>query len=154
MVIEVSNDNGGHNRIFFGLKPNGDYLFGEDENGIHQFTMPASDKREYSENFCATIEEDGAFNEYIISVSNLELKAELYDFNHNSVHEMFSKDLIKEEIISIKHSSANFLINGFYLVVFQSWVKIDENEGDYSFRTNILEFNTKDLDKGINMGLL
>ena len=154
MVIEVSNDNGGHNRIFFGLKPNGDYLFGEDENGIHQFTMPASDKREYSENFCATIEEDGACNEYIISVSNLELKAELYDFNHNSVHEMFSKDLIKEEIISIKHSSANFLINGFYLVVFQSWVKIDENEGDYSFRTNILEFNTKDLDNGINMGLI
>jgi len=68
MVIEVSSFPGNARRIFFGLKPDGNYLFNNDET--HQFIMTASNqegnednKRQYAENFCVQIEEDGTMKE-------------------------------------------------------------------------------------------
>ena len=154
MVVEVSSDsdNDESERIFFGLKPDGDYLFNNNQDGNHEYIMIGSGKREYAENFCATIEENGEYKEYIISIPNEGLNAELYDFESDSFYQTSSTNLIQKKIIGKRHSSTNLLISGYYLIVFQSWVQFDEETT--SFRTNVLEFGTKNLVELINLDLI
>ena len=58
MIIEVSSDPGNAKRIFFGLNPDGSYLFEEENNQFIMTTSNNNNKRNYSENFCVTIIED------------------------------------------------------------------------------------------------
>jgi len=93
MIIEVSSDPGDNKRIFFGLNPDGSYLFQNDDT--HQYTMTASsnnNKRHYSENFCATIIENQSPKEYIISIANEDQYIELYDFENNHIYKVKSKE--------------------------------------------------------------
>ena len=107
MVVEVSSDsdNDESERIFFGLKPDGDYLFNNNQDGNHEYIMIGSGKREYAENFCAAIEENGVYKEYIISIPNEGLNAELYDFESGSIYQTSSTNLIQNKIIGKRHSS-------------------------------------------------
>ena len=73
MVLEVSSDPGDSSRSFFGLNSDGNYLFEKDNNGIYQVTKSVENQvgntnsmRQYAENFCINLTENGKIKEYIV----------------------------------------------------------------------------------------
>ena len=152
IIIEVSSDIEDQRRIFFGLKSDGNYLFEENEYGIHQIILLSNNTegnnnnnngKQYSENFIVLINE----KEYLVSVPNGDQYTELYDFENSekNIYKKESSKLIGNNIISIRHSSSNLFLNGSNYIVFQSLVRI--NNTIYSFRTNILEFLDKNIEE-------
>ena len=148
MVLEVSSEPGNSKRYFFGLNPDGSYLFEED--GAHQICLTASgqsgnsyNQRNYAENFCVTIN-DEENKEYIVSIANKEQYTELYDFETRHIYQKVSTDIMGYSIDGFRHSSANFVINSKHYIVFLSW--IDYTAEKYkSFRMKILNFKNKNL---------
>jgi len=147
MIIEVSSDPGDTKRTFFGLNPDGSYLFNEENN---QFTMTASssnNKRQYSENFCVTIIEDESPKQYIVSIANEDQYIELYDFENNHIYEVKSQENFGNKIVSIRHSSANIVYYNINYIIFLSWTSLTENPAIHSFITKALHFETKEIEQ-------
>ena len=152
MIIEVSSDSISNKRIFFGLQPNGSYLFGKEN--IHQFTMTASNsnnKRHYPENLCVTIKEDSLSKEYIVSIANEEQYIELYDFDNDYIYEIKSKDRFGNQILSIRNSGYNILYNNEEYIIFVSWI---DNLDTNSFITKAIKFESKNIEQANNINVV
>ena len=115
MIVEVSSELGNKNRIFFGLKPDGNYLFDKNDKGLYEITLTAgNNKRQYAENFCVKINN----KEYISSISNEDQYLELYNFETGEVYQKLSSNIVEHKISSIILSSLNFLKDGKNYILF------------------------------------
>ena len=149
MILEVSNKPGSCDRFFFGLNPDGSYLF--EENGSHQIILTAQNqegnnlnKRFYAENFCVTINGEENKKEYIVSIANEEQYIELNDFDKKMIYQRKSNEIMGNTILGLRHSSANFFNNSINSIIFLTWVEIP-NSPNFNFKTKILNFKSKNL---------
>lgn len=154
MVLEVSSDPGDSSRSFFGLNSDGNYLFEKDNNGIYQVTKSVENQvgntnsmRQYAENFCINLTENGKIKEYIVSIANGEQYAELYDFENNMIYQKKTSELLGNSLVGFSHSSAIFKKNdNLNYIVLLSWLS---NNDIKNFNTKIMSFTSKNLDYDI-----
>ena len=136
MIVEVSSQYSNSKRTFFGLKPDGSYLFDKNDEGSYEITINAkNNKRHYAENFCVKIDN----KEYIASIANEDQNLEIYNFETKYVYEKLSSTIVGQKISSIISSSLNFLIDGKNYILFTSFTY---NNTYAYYQTQLFEFES------------
>ena len=135
LIIEVTANTNSSERIFYGIKRNGEPLFSNEQ----YFSKIQSNKWRYeAENLIVIIND----KEYILSIgSGSDKYAELYDLNNaRIISQIPSIELIRtSQILSFRNSATSFVVSGSTYLIFPF---VDKS--DYFYIKKIM-FNSTDM---------
>ena len=123
-VILTTAYEGDSERMFYGLKKNGEYLF--EDNGqltphkiMNARPQPKNDNavKYESQTFIVNIEN----KEYLVSISMWYQYCELYDFDNNFIYQTKSSDVLGYSMTSSRGAPFNLKIGTENFIIFNYW---------------------------------
>ena len=149
LIISTTAFPGDSERMFYGLKNNGEYLFENNGKLTPQKIMNVNPQsgnennvKHESQTFIVNIEN----KEYLISISNLYQFCELYDFDNDNIYQIAASSVLGYSMTSSRSSSFNLQIGTENFTFFNYWGTDGTN---YYFRIRRLKFETKDISEGV-----